>query len=150
MDKPLKSGTHGQCNVRPAVTFPGAGHHRPLTLSNYTAWQRTYSACCLKVERPRVDSDRRPIELRVQRSDHYTLRCCIPAIDQTAVCWQDCSSRSVLCTCVRTFLKPRYMICSSLRVNFVVRHSASSPSGLQRADLDLELDLDPGVTLTLN
>ena len=29
MDKPLKSLTHGQCNARPTVTFPAAGHHRP-------------------------------------------------------------------------------------------------------------------------
>ena len=31
MDTPLKSVTHGQCDARPMVTFPGAGHHRPLT-----------------------------------------------------------------------------------------------------------------------
>ena len=31
MDKPLKSVTHGQCDARPTVTFPAAGHHRPLT-----------------------------------------------------------------------------------------------------------------------
>ena len=30
VDKPLKSVTHGQCDVRPTVTFPNAGHHRPL------------------------------------------------------------------------------------------------------------------------
>ena len=29
--KPLKSVTHGQCDARPTVTFPAAGHHRPLT-----------------------------------------------------------------------------------------------------------------------
>jgi len=23
--------THGQCDARPTVTFPAAGHHRPLT-----------------------------------------------------------------------------------------------------------------------
>jgi len=28
--KSLKSVTHGQCDARPAVTFPAAGHHRPL------------------------------------------------------------------------------------------------------------------------
>ena len=33
MDKPLKSVTHGQCDARPTVTFPAAGHHRPLTLT---------------------------------------------------------------------------------------------------------------------
>ena len=27
MDKPLKSVTHGQCDVRPTVTFPPAWHH---------------------------------------------------------------------------------------------------------------------------
>jgi len=31
MDKPLKSVTRGQCDVVPTVTFPAAGHHRPLT-----------------------------------------------------------------------------------------------------------------------
>ena len=31
MDKPQKSVTHGQCDARPAVTFPVAGHHRFLT-----------------------------------------------------------------------------------------------------------------------
>jgi len=30
MNKPLKSVTHGQCDARPTVTFPAAGHHRPL------------------------------------------------------------------------------------------------------------------------
>ena len=29
MDRPLKSVTHGQCDVRPTVTFPAAEHHRP-------------------------------------------------------------------------------------------------------------------------
>ena len=29
--KPLKSVTHGQCDARPTVTFPAAGHHRSLT-----------------------------------------------------------------------------------------------------------------------
>ena len=31
MDKPLKSLTRGQCDARPTVTSPAAGHHRPLT-----------------------------------------------------------------------------------------------------------------------
>jgi len=30
VDKPLKSVTRGQCDARPTVTFPAAGHHRPL------------------------------------------------------------------------------------------------------------------------
>jgi len=31
MDKPLKSVKHGQCVVRPTITFLAAGHHRPLS-----------------------------------------------------------------------------------------------------------------------
>jgi len=31
MDKPLKYVTHGQCDARPAVTFPAAGRYHPLT-----------------------------------------------------------------------------------------------------------------------
>ena len=31
MDKPLQSVTHYQCDARPTVTFPAAGHHRRLT-----------------------------------------------------------------------------------------------------------------------
>jgi len=31
VDKPMKSMTHGQCDARPMVTFPAAGHHHPLT-----------------------------------------------------------------------------------------------------------------------
>jgi len=31
VDKPLKSVTHGQCNARPTVTFPVAGHRWPAT-----------------------------------------------------------------------------------------------------------------------
>jgi len=27
VDKPLKFVTHGQCDARPTVTFPAAGHH---------------------------------------------------------------------------------------------------------------------------
>ena len=31
VDKPLKSVAYGQCDARPTVTSPTAGHHRPLT-----------------------------------------------------------------------------------------------------------------------
>jgi len=30
-DQPLKYVAHGQCDARPTVTFPAAGHHRLLT-----------------------------------------------------------------------------------------------------------------------
>jgi len=31
VNKPLKSVTHGQCDARPTVTFPVAGHRCPTT-----------------------------------------------------------------------------------------------------------------------
>ena len=31
VDTTRKSVTHGQCDARRTVTFPAAGHHRPLT-----------------------------------------------------------------------------------------------------------------------
>jgi len=31
VDKPVKSVTHGQCDARPTVTFPVAGHRCPAT-----------------------------------------------------------------------------------------------------------------------
>jgi len=31
VNKPLKSVTHGQCDARPTVNFPAAGHRSPLT-----------------------------------------------------------------------------------------------------------------------
>jgi len=36
--KSLKSLMHGQCDARPTVTFPVAGHCCPLLVPNYTAW----------------------------------------------------------------------------------------------------------------
>jgi len=44
VDKPLKSATHGQCNARPTVTFPAAGHHRPLTGTKLSLCRRTVNA----------------------------------------------------------------------------------------------------------
>jgi len=38
VEKPLKSVTHGQCDARPTVTFPAAGHHRPLAGTKFIAW----------------------------------------------------------------------------------------------------------------
>jgi len=34
VDKPLKSVTHGQCDARPTVTFPVAGHRCPDSGTN--------------------------------------------------------------------------------------------------------------------
>ena len=33
-----KSVMHGQCDARPAVTFPATEHHRPLPIPNCSAW----------------------------------------------------------------------------------------------------------------
>jgi len=48
--------THGQCDARPTVTFPAAGHHRPLTgtklyclLTEAHACERLAQGCYLKV-----------------------------------------------------------------------------------------------------
>jgi len=38
MDKPLKSVMHGQCDARPTVTFPVAGHHSPATGTKLYIW----------------------------------------------------------------------------------------------------------------
>jgi len=42
VDKPLKSVMYGQCDARPTVTFPSAGHYCPVTgTRHYTvSWQR--------------------------------------------------------------------------------------------------------------
>jgi len=62
MDKPLKSVTHGQCDVRPTVTFPAAGYHRPLTgtklyclVTEAHVCEQLAQGCYLKVERPGVE-----------------------------------------------------------------------------------------------
>ena len=62
MDRPLKSVTHGQCDARPAVTFPAAGHHRPLTgtklyclVTEARACEQLAQGCYLKVERPGIE-----------------------------------------------------------------------------------------------
>jgi len=62
MDKPPKSVTHGQCDARPTVTFPAAGHHRPLTgtklyclVIEADVCEQLAQCCYLKVERPGVE-----------------------------------------------------------------------------------------------
>jgi len=79
MGKPLKSVTHGQCEARPTVTFPAAGHHRPLTgtklyclVTEARVCEQLAQGCYLKVERPGV----KPATFCVasQYPDHYTTR----------------------------------------------------------------------------
>ena len=61
LDRPLKSVTHGQCDARPTVTFPAAGHHRTLTGAKFTAWRQRHvceqlaQGCYLKAEQPGVE-----------------------------------------------------------------------------------------------
>ena len=76
MDKPLKSVTHGQCDARPAVTFPAAGHHCPLTgtkvyclVTEARVCEQLAQGCYLKA-RGR-ESNPRPSESQVQRSNHH-------------------------------------------------------------------------------
>ena len=55
VDKPLKSVTHGQCDARPTVTFPAAGHHRRLAgtklycfVTEVRVCEQPAQGCCLK------------------------------------------------------------------------------------------------------
>jgi len=70
--KPLKSVTNDQCNARPTVTFPAAGHHRPLTCTKLYCLVTEAHACeqlaqgCYLKARGR-ESNPRPSESPVQR-----------------------------------------------------------------------------------
>jgi len=79
VDKPLKSVTHGQCDARPTVTFPAAGHHRPLTgtklyclVTEAHACEQLAQGCYLKVERPAVEPA--TCCVKSQHTNHYTSR----------------------------------------------------------------------------
>ena len=77
MDKPLKSVTHDQCDARPTLTFPAAGHHRPLTATKLYCLVTEAHVCeqltqgCYQKARGR-ESNPRPSESLVHRSNHYT------------------------------------------------------------------------------
>jgi len=65
VDKPLKSVTHGQCDNRPTVTFPAAGHHCPLTgtklyclVTEAHVCEQLAQSCYLTVEQQVTNSDR--------------------------------------------------------------------------------------------
>ena len=75
MDKPLKSVMHGQCDARPTVTFPAAGHHRPLIGTKLYCvvthvCEQPAQGCYLKSERPRFEPAIL-FESQVQRPKHY-------------------------------------------------------------------------------
>jgi len=65
VDKPLNSVMHDQCDARPTVTFPAAGHRRPLTgiilyclVTEARVCEQLAQGCYLKAER--TGSNRRP------------------------------------------------------------------------------------------
>jgi len=60
VDKPLKCVMHGQCDARPTVTFPAAGHHCPLTgtklyclVTEVHVCKQLAQGCYMEAERPR-------------------------------------------------------------------------------------------------
>jgi len=62
VDKLLKSVMHGQCDPRPTVTFPAAGHHRPLTGNKCLATEahvreQLAQGCIMKLKRPGVEPE---------------------------------------------------------------------------------------------
>jgi len=70
--------THGQCDARPTVTFPAAGHHRHLTgtklyclVTEAHVCEQLAQGCYLKMERPGVE----PATFRAasQHPNHYTI-----------------------------------------------------------------------------
>ena len=70
---------HGQCDARPTVTFPAAGHHRPLTgtklyclVTEARLCEQLAQGCYVKA-RGR-GSNPRPSESQVERLSHYTTR----------------------------------------------------------------------------
>jgi len=72
VDKPLKSVMHGQCDARPTVTSPAAGHHRPLTgtklyclVTEAHVCEQLAQGCHLKARGRQ--SNPRPSEPQVQR-----------------------------------------------------------------------------------
>ena len=62
---------HGQCDARPTVTFPAAGHHRPLTATKLycLVCEQLAQGCYLKVERPEVEHA--TFLASCQHPDHY-------------------------------------------------------------------------------
>ena len=59
----LKSVTHGQYDARPTITFPAAGHHRPLTgtelyclATEGRVCEQLAQGCSLKVDLPRFEA----------------------------------------------------------------------------------------------
>jgi len=79
VDKPLKSVTHGQCDARPTVTFPVAGHRCPATGTKLYCLV-TEAHVCEQLAQGRYLTAARPgVELATSRvasqhPNHYTTR----------------------------------------------------------------------------
>ena len=91
VDKPLKSVRHGQCDARPAVTFPATEHHRSLAgtklqclVTEAHGCQQLVQSCCLTVCRLGVE----PVTSRspVRHTNHYTE---IILVSLKKTCWVD-------------------------------------------------------------
>jgi len=86
MDKPLKSVTHGQCDARPTVTFPVAGHRCPVISTKLYCLVTEAHVCeqlaqCryLTVERPRIELATSRVasqRLNVLRNSTFCLLAC--------------------------------------------------------------------------
>jgi len=90
VDKPLKSVTHGQCDARPTVTFPVAGHRRSATgtklyglVTQAHVCQQLANGRYLTAERPAVELA--TSRVASQRLDHYNTRPHAPLIARTFI-----------------------------------------------------------------
>ena len=79
MDKPLKSVMHGQCDARPTVTFPVAGHRCPSTGTKLYCLVKD-AHVCKQLGQGRYRAAEQPgVELATfrvasRRLNHYTTR----------------------------------------------------------------------------
>ena len=79
VDKPQNYLGHDQCDTRPTVTFPAAGHHRFLNgsklyclVTEARVCEQRAQGCFLKAKRLGIEPA--TFESHVQRPDHYTGR----------------------------------------------------------------------------
>jgi len=63
MDKPLKSVTHGQYDVRPTVTFPVAGHRCSATGTKLYCLMTAAHVCEQLAQGPYMTAERPGVEL---------------------------------------------------------------------------------------
>jgi len=121
---------HGQCDARPTVTFPAAGHHRTLTgtklyclVTEAHVCEQLAQGCCLIVKRPGVE----PATFCVtsQHPSHY-----ITKPQSTRKIFQRKNSRSF--SGFSKAINLRFHRLSQWKVNvittFIKGHSTSTPA----------------------